>query len=108
MLQLRNPMEGGVGTVLKTPLLNGAAALPPPAHRGQQRRCPAVSAERPNTPRHLPTASPGKTRPQAQKVEGKCHTSSYGSAVRAELRVTGYSHNQHINCPVNALTRREH
>lgn len=70
MLQLCNPVEGGMGTALKTPLLSGAAAIPPPAHRGKQRRCPAVSAEHPNTPQHLPTASPGKTRAQARKVEG--------------------------------------
>ncbi|XP_052641810.1 EF-hand calcium-binding domain-containing protein 3 [Harpia harpyja] len=42
-----------------------AAALKPPALHRKQRRSPALNTERPNTPRHLTTDSPGKTQTQA-------------------------------------------
>ncbi|NXJ55432.1 EFCB3 protein, partial [Spizaetus tyrannus] len=44
-----------------------AAALKPPALHRKQRRSPAVNTERPNTPHHLTTDSPGKTQTQVTK-----------------------------------------
>jgi len=65
MLQPCNSIEGGAGTSLKTrDLFHQTAALKPPAHRSKQRRSPDVSTELPNTPHHLTTDSPGKTRAQ--------------------------------------------
>ena len=73
MLQLYNSIKGGAGTSLKTrALFNQAAALKPPAHRRKQRCSPAINTERPNTPRHLTTGSPGKTQAQVSvKRRGK-------------------------------------
>ncbi|NWH23901.1 EFCB3 protein, partial [Grus americana] len=97
-----------------------AAALKPPAHRRKQRHFPDINTERPNTPRHLTTNSPGKTQVSKAQVAKRYRHSPALRQRRSPLKLcrkisrgqiglqTGSEHFHHTSHPYSWLWNTHH